>query len=186
MIFSWFDIVIVAFLAWGYFSGKKSDFVTEIFKLIGAFFTTFIALHYFHLLGIFFGSFLFLPERFRDGFALVVLGVLIYVLFFYMAKGWFAILKVKCPLFLDKWGSIVISLLKSFILSGLVYLMFVMLLQGPFARAAKDSFSAKFLSVTSAEIYKKMFVYLVHPVFRSEEFNRHVLYYVPKNKFNLP
>ena len=72
MIFNWVDILILAIVAGMIYSGNKSDFITECFKLLGIFLATFLGLHYYIPLSSIVGKQLLIPAKYQEFFAFIL------------------------------------------------------------------------------------------------------------------
>lgn len=186
--FNWADILMVAIFLKGLYSAKKNEFIPEVYHFVGALFATFITLHYFLGFGVYLTKNFFVPSVVQESFAFCLLAGLTIFFFFISQGGWKALLKASAPNFLEKWGSLTLSILRSFLYCGLVYLALAMFDNGIVSRDVKSSFSSPVFKNVSIATYSFMFERVVKPLFRNEKFNDRVYHIItpPKVEIETP
>jgi len=178
MRFNWADILMIAILIKGIYSGRKNEVVSEIYHFVGAILATFITLHYFLGFGVYLSRNFFVPNVIQESLAFCILAGLIIFFFFISQGGWKAMLKTSAPLFLDKWGSLTLSILRSFLYCGLVFLALAMFDNGVISRDVKTSLSSPVFRNVSIATYSFIFERIVNPLFRQEKFNDRVYHII--------
>ncbi|MGE0268354.1 MAG: CvpA family protein [Candidatus Omnitrophota bacterium] len=178
MSFNWADILMAAIFLKGLYSARKNDFMSEIYHFVGALLATFITLHYFLGFGVYLAKHFFVPNLIQESFAFCLLAGLTVFFFFVSQGGWKALLKVNAPNFLEKWGSLTLSILRSFLYCGLVYLALAMFDNGIVSRDVKSAFSSPVFKNVSIATYSFTFERVVKPLFRKEKFNDRVYHII--------
>ena len=174
---------MVAILLAGVLYGRKSDLVSEVYHFIGALSATFITLHYFVGFGRYIGKSVFVSVGYQETLAFYILASVILFFFFVSQGGWSRLLNFDTPEFLDKWGSLALSVLRSVLYCGLVFLALAISRDGIVSKDVKQSLTSPMLKQVSIATYGFVFQGVVKPIFRAENFNEGVYYILsPKKK----
>ncbi len=175
---------MIAILLTGIYTGRRNDFVSEVYHLIAILFATFITLHYFIGFGFYVAKTFFVPHGVQEAVAFYMLAGLILGFFLVAHGGWKRLLKIKSPDFLDQYGSLVLSIFRSFLYCGLLFLALCILRDPTISRDTRNSWSSPVFKQVSIATYGFIYQGIVHPVFRAEKFNDRVYHILvqPKKK----
>jgi len=172
--FNWVDILIGCIIVRTVYVGRKSGLVPEIFKLIGVFCATFITLHYFVDFGNYLGNRLFFSDGVKEIVAFGLLAFSISLIFTLIREGWLIILKIEPPSFVDKWSGVVLSLIRAYLICGLVWLGLLVAGGKGIVRTTRTSLSSSFFKNTSSNIYKSCYSGFISNLFPHEPINKDV------------
>ena len=171
MSLSWVDILMGASIARCIWTGRKSGFVNEFFKLLGVFFAAIVALHYYARLGEYFFKKSLAAETQKEVFAFVVLTIGIYILFSLIREGWLIILKIQLPAGIDQWGALSLAILRSYLVCGLILIGFGISGNNSIKNAANGSLSRPVFKNSAAGLYQFFYSNIIHPFFPDEPLN---------------
>ena len=171
---SWVDIVMPLVILRCALTGKKSGLVVESFKLIGILFATFVTLHYYKALGDLLHQNLSLNDSIKDAYAFGLLAVSAHLLFSLIREGWLIILKIEMPPIIDQWGGLIFSLIRGYLICGLILLALVLVKDNSIQADAKHSLSALVFKDTSSRIYQNFYSGFIDKFFPKEPINEEV------------
>ena len=151
--------------------GLKSELITELFKLIGIYFATIISLHYYSQLADFVKKILFVSDANNAVLSYALIASLVVLIFTLIREGWLVILKIEVHEAVNKWGGLVISLIKGYLICGLVFLAIFISGREVLTRMAGESMSAGIFKNASFGIYQACYNGLVVKFFPDESIN---------------
>ncbi len=171
-------IVIVAIAR----SGARKGVIAEIFSLLGIACVTFVALHYCvrfaqTLRVLFFGE-----NASTEFLAFNILGILVFVIFIVINKGWVLILKIKFPEKIDRYGGIGLSLARSYFICGLIFFALLLSNHKYITPEARQAVSCHVFRYVAVDLYKSMHSNLIEPFFPNEKFSEEACHLVVKKK----
>ena len=182
MSFSWIDILMISIIGLGIYYGLRSNFLTEIFRLMGVSLATCVTLHYYSALAKFSKNYPIVPDGFHDIFAFCLLVFTILTIFSLFTEGWQIILELKFDPLLNKWGGFAFSLVRTYLLAGLVFLGLLVVGHPTLTKQTKESFSQVVFKNTSIGLYKSFYFGFLKPFFPNEHINEDVTNLVEKEK----
>jgi len=168
------DVFMALVIAMIIFIGAKEGIVAGLVKLLGVVCLTVITLHYYvpfadYLRAKFFGK-----DAETEFFAFSLLAIPILAMFALISRGWVLILKIKLHAFADRWGGVVLSLLRSYLLCGLIFLAFL-ISKNDFAEPrARQSVSRYMFGNAAAGFYEASYASVIKKFFPGEEINEDV------------
>jgi uncharacterized membrane protein required for colicin V production len=165
------DILALGVFARGFYVGRRSGFISELLRLAGIIFSTFVILHYYFLFGSFLKERFFIPATVNDFAAFAVLMVTAIVVFFLIREGWLIVFKVEVKSAVNKWGGSILSFATSLLTCSLLLLALTLLNNSYINQHLKDSLSRGFLKNPSVIVYKACHKMFVYPFFPDEPVN---------------
>lgn len=172
---TWLDLLAAVIVLTLVLKALKSSLLNEFFKLLGAFFATFIGLHYFHKFGLIFEKHLgWMEQPYADllGFSLLVL--LFLVFFVMIQEGWKILLEIDDTKKIYKPLCILVSLMTSYLLCGLLMIAIMISNNRVLLQTGEASFSAKVAARGSIDLYNLCHGIFIKPFFPNEKFNEAV------------
>ncbi|HRZ39664.1 MAG TPA: CvpA family protein [Candidatus Omnitrophota bacterium] len=169
------DLVIFCVFAWCIAAGVKQGLFSEIFRLLGCFFTTVFALHFFPMCAQFLRKFIPIAPRYLEFFSYAFLGIFIIMSFKVMRDAMDLFRKVpeegaEISSRSRMWGAMLGSV-RAVLVSGLIFTAVVILDHTPTLRASQASFSGKILFHVSPTIYKGIHNNVIEKLFPNEQIN---------------
>lgn len=159
----------------GFYVGRRGGFISELLRLVGIVFSTFIILHYYSVFGLFLKKQFFIPTAVNDFAAFAILTVTAIVVFFLIREGWLIVFKIEVKSAVNKWGGSILSFMTSLLMCSLLLLTLTLLDNSYINRHLKDSLSRVFLKNPSVIVYKACHKMLVYPFFPDEPVNANAL-----------
>ena len=175
MNFSWVDIIIIFVVARAVSRVSKTGFVAELFNVFGIVCATFVTLHYYVICADFSLKYLLMPDTIHRLFAYGMSAFLIVFLFVLIREGWMIILKMELHPKIDKIGAMVCSLIRAYLVCGLVFLAFYIPRHDNLTKAAEGSFSKPFLKYASFSVYQSIFNRSIEAHFKKETINQDLI-----------
>lgn len=169
--FNILDILVLLVFVRGFYVGRRGGFISELLKLVGIVFSTFVILHYYSVLGSFVRERLFIPAGVSDFAAFTVLMVTAMIVFFLIKEGWLIVFKIEVKSAINKWGGSILSLVTSLLICSLLLLTLTLLNNGYINQHLRDSLSRFLLKSPSVTVYKACHKMLVYPFFPEEPVN---------------
>lgn len=171
---SWVDIIMPLVILRCALTGKKSGLIVESFKLAGIWFATFITLHYYKGLSDWLHQNLSLHESIKDAYAFGLLAICVHLLFSLIREGWLIILKIEMPPVVDQWGGLTLSLIRGYLICGLILLALTEVKDKNIQTSAKHSLSVFVFKDTSTGVYRNFYFGVIHQFFPKEPLNENV------------
>ncbi len=169
------DLVIVCAFGWCVSVGARQGVFSEIFRLLGVFFTTVFALHFFPICAQFLRKFIPIAPRYAESVAYVLLWIFIVMCFKVAcdAMGLFQRAQDGDDKISSKnriWGG-ALGFLRAILVSGLIFTGVVIFDYTPVFEASQASLSGKILFHVSPEIYKNIHNNGILKLFPNEQIN---------------
>lgn len=117
---NWVDILIVILLIKSAYTGARTGFTAEIFKLIGTIIGIILGLHYFNRLSYVITGYINIPTWIAQIFILLTIIIIVRVIFKYGIVLLLKVLNIQFVLGLERIGGIVIGFGRAILLSGLI------------------------------------------------------------------
>ena len=174
MTFNIIDLALGCILALSVCFSRGLSFLKELIKSFGALLATVITLHYFIPLGNFLKHQQVIFEPLNYLMAFIVLTAFVIFLFALVAEGWLVILKIELPPQLDRWGSWIFSLIRIYMVFGLIYVA-VLVSSGSVSQLARGSFSSASVGQISLWIYQGFFEKVVKNILPNEAIRQEVV-----------
>ncbi|MCK5013045.1 MAG: CvpA family protein [Candidatus Omnitrophica bacterium] len=170
--------VIAGVISWG----AREGIITEIFKLLGVFCAIFVTLHYYAGFADFLKVQFFGEDVSTELFALTVLGVLTFVTFILISKGWVLILKIKIHEKIDRYGGIVLSLVESYFACGLIFFALLLANYDYVLTKTRQSMSRNIFGYVAVDFYRATYSNVIEKFFPSEKINEEAFKVITEKK----
>lgn len=155
--------------------GVRQGFVTEFFKLLGAFFSALIALHYYSIISSLIGGRIDLPQGLSDFIAFCFLWGIVSLAFMLIRQGFTVLFKVEAHSAFDKWGGGALSILRAAVVCSLMILTIRTLNMDYFNKNLAKSLTAPKAAGFAITIYTMSYDSVISKFFATEEFNTSAL-----------
>lgn len=171
---NWIDAILLVLTLRTIFIGIKRGLMVEFFKFLAILFATFLTLHFYVQLGLFFHEMVSLPKAVQESVAFLVLWGAVSLIFKFIGEGWNLIHKVEELSFFAKISGGVLAAFRGTLIGGLI-LFFLVLTGNKFlVKSARQSFVGFYLQELSPRLYNVMFDGLVLKLFPQEKKNEKV------------
>ena len=165
------DILMVVVIALAVYIRRTDGIVAELFKTFGIFCTVFITLHYYtrfaDLLRVqFFGK-----EVTVGLFAFCLLFSVIFLAFVFISGGWSLILRIKSLEIVDRWSHVILSLVRGYFISSMIFLALILTGQEFFVSRAQKSVTGALYAGAAVGLYRVSYSKFVEKVFPGERIN---------------
>ena len=121
--FNWADILLIIVFYRICYIGVVNGLPSEIFKLLGIILANYVSFHYYTVFSDFISSHIDLrkvPLEFLDFLCFVIMILVAHVIFMVL-RGLFArAIKLEAVPRLNKWGGLILSLVRGYLLAGLI------------------------------------------------------------------
>ena len=171
---NWVDIFMGVILIRAIYIGIRRGFVIEILKLIGVLFAIFISLHYYSGISTFLQNKVHLPKAPADFFSYGFLWAVVILIFKFIREGLTILFKVEAHSAFDKWGGLVLSLVRGLFLCSLMVLFLRLSTIEYLTRNLERSLSASRLVSLAPRFYEACYDNFISKFFPSEELNKSV------------
>ena len=175
--FNWVDIfVVIVLFRIGYVSLKKG-LPVEIFKLLGTLTATYLSLHYYSSISLFFQQHFFNkrePLLILEFFVFLGLVILGYLIFVFLRGIFYRFIKMEAVSYLNRWGGLVLGLIRGVLFVGLVIFMLVFSGINYFNVSAKHSFLGRRLFDIAPTTYSWLWNAVASKFMTAEKFNNKV------------
>ena len=165
------DILVGCVMIWCLYIGVTKGVVAEIFRLVGIFFSTFVALHYYVALANFLDGVVILPMSVNLLLSFSFLWVVTVIIFKFIREGCMFILNVKPHPIINRWGGAFVALVRGPLVCGLMFCFIFMSGNKFLSDKAKKSFSGFYVIDLSPGIYGVVFDKVIGKLFPSEKKN---------------
>lgn len=173
--FNWVDIFYVIILIRIGYVAVKNGFPVELFKLLGILLAAYLSLHYY----IIFSDYIVgrigekaLPLQdditFLSFIALAILGYLIFML---LGRVFSRFIQMEAVPNLNKWGSLILSIMRSFLCVSLLIFILVISPWGYFRDSVNNSYSGKRLFKIAPAAYTWLWDSIMSKFSTQEKFN---------------
>ncbi|MFA5059025.1 MAG: CvpA family protein [Candidatus Omnitrophota bacterium] len=168
---NWIDILVGLIAVRIIYIGIKNGFVTELFKLLAVVSSIFISLHYYTKLADFLNEKIHLSLSVAEFIAFGSLWVIVMVVFKFLRDGFLMLLHIEAHSVLDRWGGLVLSVVRALLLCSLTLLFLTVTGVEYFKKNIDKSLTGERLLSLSPKIYEVSFNGLVKKFFPDEEIN---------------
>ena len=172
---NWVDILMVCLMGRVIFIGVKNGFVTELFKLAGGLFATFVAFHFYGRLGELLHKYFWVPAGGQNVTAYVLLWSVVVLAFKFLRDGWMLIIKMEAQPAIDKWGAVIVATFRGLLICSLVFVLFLLTGNKYMSKKARHSFTGFYLIDLAPSIYNAVYDGFVGKLFPHEEKNKEAL-----------
>jgi uncharacterized membrane protein required for colicin V production len=172
--FNWFDIFALIIICRISYVALKTGFTTEIFKLLGIIFATYLALHYFSTLSEFVHGRLglkIISLVLLDLLAFIFLVLIGVVIFVFLRLTFLRFLKMEAVPHLQRWGGFVLGFIRSFFVIGLISFLFVAFNLTYLERGVRLSYSGGQFFALAPRCYKWIWNNLTSKFMTQEKYN---------------
>ena len=163
-------------------SGTRKGIITEVFKLLGIFCTIFITLHYYERFADVLKVQFFGKKAATEFFAFNILGILTFVIFILISKGWVLILEIKFHEKIDRFGGFILSLIRSYFACGLIFFVLLLASHKYVSPRARQSVSRDVFRYVAVDFYRATYSALIEKFFPNEKLNEEAFKLVIKKK----
>lgn len=168
------DIFVAIILATVIYMGRRAGLIAETIKLAGTFCTIFVSLHYYKRFADVLRVQFFGKEASTEFFAFSLLAIGTFLVFVLISRGWVLILKIKPYEWIDKWGSLGLSLIRGYWLCGLVFFVLLLAEHDYATPRARQAVSGLMFRTAATDLYKTSYAQFVENVFPGERINEEV------------
>lgn len=174
--FNWVDIVVVILLFRIAYVATKNGLPLEIFKLLGTVLAIYLALHYYTGLSDWIGGRLPVaqektPLEFLDFIVFIILAILGYLIFVLLRSIFYRFIKMDAVPRLNKWGGLVLGIIRGFLTVGLVVFMLAISSIGYLKNSVDESYSSSRLLKIAPTTYTGLWNNFMSKFMSKEKFN---------------
>lgn len=167
------DLVMAIVIASVLVLGRKDGIITELFKLIGVLFSVFLTLHYYTRFADLLRAQYFEKDSSTEFLAFFLLAVPTLIATAFMSRGWAEILRIKTYEQIDRWGNVVLSLVRGYFLCGFLFLALFLSHHDLAMPTARASLSRALFQNAALGFYKATYSALIEKRFPREMINSH-------------
>lgn len=175
---NWMDIFVVILLFRICYIATKFGLPVELFKLLGTILAVYLSLHYYTGLsdGLRqrFGAEK-IPLEFLDFLVFLGLSLLGYLIFVSLRLAFYRFIKMEAAPGLNRWGGLVLGLMRGFLLTGLIIFIFTISTISYLKESARSSYSGSRLSKIAPATYSVLWNKFMSKFMPQEKFNDAVL-----------
>jgi len=176
--FNWVDIFFVIILIRTCYVAVKNGFPAELFRLLGIILAIYLSLHYYinfsdYIIG--YAGAKNLPPEYLTFISFVVLVILGYLIFTLLGKVFSRFIKMEAIPNLNRWGSLILGIARSFLLVSLLIFIFVIAPTGYFRNSVNNSYSGKRLFKIAPAAYTWLWNSIMSKFRTQEKFNDAIL-----------
>jgi len=176
--FNWVDILFVILLIRICYVAIKNGFPVELFKFLGTVSAVYLSLHYY----IIFPDYIVgrigaknIPLEYLTFFSFVGLAILGYLIFILLSKVFSRFIQLEAVPNLNKWGSFILGIIRSFLLVSLIIFIFVIAPTAYFINSVNNSYSGKRLFKIAPTTYTWLWDSIMSKFRTQEKFNDAIL-----------
>lgn len=171
---NWVDVFFVILLIRICYVAIKNGFSVELFKLLGTISAAYLSLHYYiifpdYIVGRIGGK--FIPLEYLTFFSFVGLAILGYLIFILLSKVFSRFIQMEAVPNLNRWGSLILSIIRSFLLVSLIIFIFVIAPTAYFRNSVNNSYSGKRLFKIAPTTYTWLWNSIMSKFRTQEKFN---------------
>ncbi len=175
---NWVDVLVIVVLLKVCYAASKNGLPVEIFKLLGTVAATFIALHYYTALSDFALSGINKPKmslEFVDFLCFLVLAEASYLIFVFLRKITFQLIKIEAVSTLNKWGGFILGIARAVLLSGLIIFALTISSITYFKNSVISSYSGKRLFKVCLDTYTAIWDNAASKFMTKDKFNKTII-----------
>lgn len=180
---NWVDILFVIVLIRIGYIAVKSGFLTEFFKILGTIFAAFLSLHYCTSLTNYVKGWAFLKPvslEFLDLISYIILAVIAYLVFVVLRVAILRFIKMEPVPKLDRWGALVLGLLRGILLNSLIVFALVTSTILYFRYSAFESYSGKTVFKIAPAVYSGIWNGIASKFMTKDKINESIFEVGPK------
>ena len=176
--FNWVDLFFVILLIRICYVASKYGFSVELFKFLGTLSGVYLSLHYYLIFSDYLVKRIGLKNvsieylTFSSFVALAILGYLIFVL---LRKVFSRFIHMEAVSGLEKWGSLILGIARSFLLISLIIFIFLIAPGGYFRNSVNNSCSSRRLFKIAPATYTCLWNNIMSKFRTQEKFNEAIL-----------
>lgn len=175
---NWVDIFCLILLLRMFYISGKSGFAPELFKFFGTVLAIYLSLHYYVIFSDYLGERLGvnnIPLEHMAALISVLLALLGYLFFALLRRLFNRFLTMEAVAGLNKWGGILLGLLRGVCLASLV--LFIMAASGVdyLRQSAARAYCGKYIIRVAPDIYSGLWSGVVSKFRTQEKFNKAIL-----------
>lgn len=168
------DVFVAIVLATVIYVGRRGGLIAETVRLAGTFCTIFVSFHYYKKFADVLRVQFFGKEASTEFFAFSLLAVGTFLVFVLVSRGWVLILRIKPYEWIDKWGSLVLSLIRGYWLCGLVFVVLLLADHDYATPRARQAVSGLMFRAAATDLYKASYSRFIENIFPGEKINEEV------------
>lgn len=173
--FNWVDIFAVVILLRVCFVAIKGGFLNELFKTLGTVSAIYLSLHYYTRLSDFIRGlvpFKSIPLEFLDFVFFIVLALTGYLLFVILRQVILKFVNMEPIPKLNKWGGVILGLIRAFLLNSLIIFMLIISTIGYFKKSVVTSFTGEYLYKIAPGVYGTLWNGVASKFMTKEKYNK--------------
>lgn len=175
---NWVDIFILVLIIRVCYVAAKNGFPIELFKLGGTILAIYLSCHYFALISVYLssriGSGNLLPLEFLEFIIFVLLAITGYGIFLLLRSIFNRFIKMEAVSGLNKWGSLLLGVIRGLLLASLIMFMMFISSIGYFKNSVRMSYSGKRLALLAPRTYAWFWSGIVSKFAANEKFNDNI------------
>lgn len=175
---NWVDIFLVILFLRICYIAMNRGIVVELFKLLGAILSIYLALHYYTGGADFLNarfSLKFLPLEFLDFFVFISLAFFGYLITLILRSAFFSLVKVETVSLLNRWGGFVLGIIRGILLTGLFTYILAISTVIYFRDSVKDSYLGKTTLEIAPSVYCGLWNGLFSKFMLQEKLNQQII-----------
>lgn len=175
---NWIDVFVVMLFIRISYVALKTGFPIELFKLLGAFLSVYLAMHYYTSLSSSLAQKLNLKTLSAEVLnfaAFIFLAVLGYLVFMFLRVIFCRFIKMDAVPGLNRWGALLLGMARGFLLASLILYIFVISPLAYFGDSLEKSYCAKGIFKIAPFAYRAAWDGVASKFFTGEKVNETVL-----------
>jgi len=176
--FNWVDVFFVIVCIRICYVALKSGFPAELFRFLGTISAIYLSLHYY----VDFSDYILnnigsknLPPQYLGFCSFIALAFLGYLIFALLGRFFSRLIRMEAVAGLNKWGSLILGVIRSFLFVSLVTFTFVITPTSYFKNSVTNSYSGKRLFEIAPATYTWMWDSIMSKFRAKEKFNSAIL-----------
>jgi len=154
--------------------GFKNGCIVEFFKVLAVVFSIFIGLHYYSGISVFLQDKFNLSRGFFDFLSIALLWGLTSLVFRLLRDGLMLIFRVEAQATLDKWGGLLLSIVRGALVCSLIFVMVGLSGSKYLQSNAQRSIIHPYVESFAPNLYRASFTGIISNFFPNEELNGEV------------
>jgi uncharacterized membrane protein required for colicin V production len=168
------DVFVAIILATVIYIGRRGGLVAETINLAGNFCTIFVSFHYYTRFADVLRVQFFGKDASTEFLAFNLLAVGTFLVFVLVSRGWILILRIKPYQWIDKWGSLVLSLIRGYWLCGLLFVVLLLAEHDYATPRARQAISGLMFRSAATDLYKASYSRCIESIFLGEKINEEI------------
>ncbi|MBM3248789.1 MAG: CvpA family protein [Candidatus Omnitrophica bacterium] len=179
---NWIDVFIFIVFIRIILISYKHGFIIEIFQLLGTVVSIFVALHSYNKFAEFISSHSPIPIDFASFICFIGIIASISVLVKFCRDGVLLLIKMQPMSVLDKWGSVILGIIRASFVSSIVLIAVLISTIGYFQQSTERSFSSRYLLDLVPRVYVFIFDNIYSKFSPQEEINSAIFKAIEKKQ----